>query len=317
MIQDIAPQVMHNEFRDEGPEQAGLRETVFVCAERCIACREEEKGISFPSLAEFLEDGGEREELHYLFAIDERRYWLYLGEKPLYSERKPLGSEKEPLRLANAPLCSEKELLPSEGGPVQKPSYSLQGIRTLRRIEPKTECYAGETAYHLYAWYRDNRFCGRCGQANTFSHRERAMCCPSCGNIVYPKIAPAVIVGILNEERDKIIVTRYAGRGHKGNALVAGFCEIGETAEDTVRREVLEEVGLHVRNVRYYKSQPWGFDSDLLLGYYCTADETERIHMDDGELARAVWVSREELGEEPSGLSLTADMMMNFKRGMV
>ncbi len=280
--------MMHNEFRDVGPEKAGIRETVFVCGERSIACREEANGISFPSLAEFLERGGEREELHYLFAIDEKRYWLYLGEKALYSGEEP----------------------PETG------TCSMQSTRTLRRIEPKAECYAGETAYHLYVWYRDNWFCGRCGHANVFSHKERAMCCPSCGNVIYPKIAPAVIVGILNEEKDKIIVTRYAGRGHKGNALVAGFCEIGETAEDTVRREVLEEVGLHVRDVRYYKSQPWGFDADLLLGYYCTADETEAIHMDDGELARAVWVSREELGEEPSGLSLTADMMMNFKRGM-
>jgi NAD+ diphosphatase len=296
MIQDIAPQVMHNEFRDEGPEKAGSGETVFVCGERSVACRVEEgAGVFFPSLREFLSDGGEREELHYLFAIDERRYWLYLGEKNVY----PMAE--------NADDAAENE----------RERYALRSTRILRRTQPKAECYAAETAYHLYVWYRDNRYCGRCGGRNEFSHKERAMCCPSCGNIIYPKIAPAVIVGIMNEDKDKIIVTRYAGRAHKGNALVAGFCEIGETAEDTVRREVMEEVGLHVRDVHYYKSQPWGFDLDLLLGYYCTADETESIQMDGRELARAVWVGREDLGEENAQLSLTADMIMNFKRGDV
>ena len=193
--------------------------------------------------------------------------------------------------------------------------YSVETLRVLRRTKPKEECYAGETAYHLYVWYRDNSFCGRCGEHLEYSHKERAMICPSCGNVVYPKIAPAVIVGILNSSGDKIVMTRYAGREYKGHALVAGFCEIGETAEDTVRREVLEEVGLHVRNIRYYKSQPWGFDSNLLFGYYCTADEDEPIHMDDGELAKAVWVSRDEIGEEERNLSLTAEMIMHFKEG--
>ena len=80
------------------------------------------------------------------------------------------------------------------------------------------------------------------------------------------KIAPAVMVGVTNG--DKILMTNYAGREYKKYARIAGFTEIGETAEQTVEREVMEEVGLHVKNIRYYKSQPWGYDSDLLLGYF-------------------------------------------------
>ena len=75
------------------------------------------------------------------------------------------------------------------------------------------------------------------------------MKCPSCGNMVFPKIAPAVIVGVTNG--DKILMTKYAGREYKKYALIAGFTEIGETAEQTVEREVMEEVGLHVKNIRY------------------------------------------------------------------
>ena len=85
--------------------------------------------------------------------------------------------------------------------------------------------------------------------------------CPVCNNMVFPKIAPAVIIGLTNN--DQIMMTKYAGREYKRYALIAGFTEIGETAEETVHREVMEEVGLKVKNIRYYKSQPWGFDSNL------------------------------------------------------
>ena len=93
---------------------------------------------------------------------------------------------------------------------------------------------------------------------------QRMLQCPCCANMVFPKIAPAVIVGVTHG--DKILMTKYAGREYKRYALIAGFTEIGETAEETVKREVMEEVGLTVKNIRYYKSQPWGFDSNLLLG---------------------------------------------------
>ena len=303
MIQDIAPKTMHNQFRDYGPEQMKDEDTAFVFEGRNVLCHvDEQAGISFPKAGELLAAGASREHFRYLFSIDDRPFWLFSSFEEDADARSVLAGLK-------AKTCD-----PGSGASGEaRTEYSVETLRVLRRTKPKEECYAGETAYHLYVWYRDNSFCGRCGEHFEYSHKERAMICPSCGNVVYPKIAPAVIVGILNSSGDKIVMTRYAGREYKGHALVAGFCEIGETAEDTVRREVLEEVGLHVRNIRYYKSQPWGFDSNLLFGYYCTADEDEPIHMDDGELAKAVWVSRDEIGEEERNLSLTAEMIMHFK----
>ena len=167
------------------------------------------------------------------------------------------------------------------------------------------------TAYHLYTWYRDNRFCGRCGHETEIYETERAMHCPECGNLIYPKIAPAIIVGVTDGTR--IVMTRYAGREYKGTALIAGFCEIGETAEDTVRREVMEEVGLEVTDIRYYRSQPWGFDSNLLLGYFCCVKGSLAIHRDTGELAAAEWVDRQEIDQTPNQLSLTAEMISYFR----
>ncbi len=313
MIQDIAPQVMHNQFEDKSPAAAKGTDTVFAFEDRSIYCRLKEDGehlqcpdmagISFPTAEELLTAGAGAEDFIYLFAIDEEAFWLYRGCLSMKPAETAGDSEQ------GKPAVVMETLQERYG-------YRPEVTRVLRRANPKVSCYAAETAYHLYVWYRDNQFCGRCGKRTQYSHIERAKTCPACGNIIYPKIAPAVIVGIMNEEKDKIIMTRYSGRAYKGNALVAGFCEIGETAEDTVKREVLEEVGLHVRNIHYYKSQPWGFDSNLLLGYYCTADETESIHMDDGELARAEWVPRNEIGEENRDLSLTAEMIMHFRDGM-
>ena len=137
------------------------------------------------------------------------------------------------------------------------------------------------------------------------------MHCDSCGNRVYPKIAPAVIVGVT--DGDRILMTKYSGRDYTRYALIAGFTEIGETAEETVAREVMEEVGLKVKNIRYYKSQPWGSESDLLLGYFCDLDGDDHITLDEEELSVAEWFHRDEMNVEDDGISLTREMMTTFR----
>ena len=136
--------------------------------------------------------------------------------------------------------------------------------------------------------------------------------CPSCGNVVYPRINPAVIVGVI--KGDKLLITRYRS-GYAHNALVAGFTEIGETLEETVAREVMEETGVKVKNIRYYKSQPWGMAQDILVGFFCEADGDGEIHMDENELKYAEWVNREDIVLQPNNLSLTNEMMKVFKEG--
>lgn len=148
--------------------------------------------------------------------------------------------------------------------------------------------------------------------------KERMLRCPSCGHLIFPTIAPAVIVGVTDGNR--IILTTYAAREYKRYALIAGFTEIGETVEETVRREVMEEVGIPVKNIRYYKSQPWGFDSNLLMGFFCQADRKKsdehepELTIDHEELASGEWVEREQIPDYGEHLSLTHEMMMQFKR---
>jgi NAD+ diphosphatase len=121
------------------------------------------------------------------------------------------------------------------------------------------------------------------------------------------------VVGVING--DSILLTKYANRKMSFYALVAGFVEIGETLEECVAREVMEETGLKVKNIRYYKSQPWGSVQDLIVGFYCEVDGDTTIRMDKNELKEALWMKRENIQGQTDDWSLTNQMMMKFKEG--
>ena len=213
----------------------------------------------------------------YLFSVDEIRYFLVLDDSEF-----------------------------------KKEGFKNYSVREVRDICSGKEVFALFTAYHLWKWYADNKYCGRCGEKLDFGTTERSLVCPKCQNTVYPRINPAVIVGVI--KGDCLLITRY-NRGYAHNALVAGFTEIGETLEETVAREVMEETGIEVTNIRYYKSQPWGMSQDILVGYYCDAVGEGKIRMDANELKYAEWVKREDIVLQPNNLSLTNEMMRMFKEG--
>ncbi len=192
--------------------------------------------------------------------------------------------------------------------------FSYQPLRNLFGDYKNVDLLISFTAYHLWRWYTDNRLCGRCGHRLEQKKDERALICPECGNVIYPRINPAVIVGVIRG--NSLLITRYKS-GYQHNALVAGFTEIGETLEQTVAREVMEETGVRVKNIRYYKSQPWGIAQDVLMGFFCEADGDCEIRMDTDELKYAEWVPREEIMLQPNNLSLTNEMMKVFRDGFV
>lgn len=191
--------------------------------------------------------------------------------------------------------------------------WTYCSAQTIRTVRPMEVAFAAITGAQLDRWYKNRVYCGRCGAKLEPSAVERAMNCPVCGLIEYPKISPAVIVAVT--DGDKLLLTRYADRPYRGPALIAGFVEIGETLEDTVRREVLEEVGLHVKNIRYYKNQPWSFTDTLLVGFYCELDGEAEIHLDRNELCEGVWMARHEIPSRENDVSLTAEMIEMFRTG--
>ncbi len=186
---------------------------------------------------------------------------------------------------------------------------NLREARASRSFQQK-ELFAVFTAWHLIDWYDSNRYCGKCTAEMVPDKVERAMVCPKCGHKVYPRINPAVIVGVVNG--DRLLITRYKA-GYGGSALVAGFTEIGETFEQTVEREVFEETGLKVKNIRYYKSQPWGIAADILAGFWCEVDGDPEIRLDENELKYAAWLPRQEIELQSDNYSLTGEMIRLFK----
>lgn len=191
--------------------------------------------------------------------------------------------------------------------------FSFVSTSMLRHASPRHHAWAVGVGGSLMRWYRQNTLCGACGAAMTDSTTERARICPCCGAVVYPRINPAVIAAV--HDGDRLLLTRYRGRAHKAYSLVAGFNEIGESIEDTVRREVMEEAGLRVKHLRFYRSQPWVFTDSLLMGFFAELDGSDTICMEEDELAEAGWFSRDSLPEDHSDISLTGEMIELFRAG--
>lgn len=170
-------------------------------------------------------------------------------------------------------------------GPVPEGYVTIE----LRSLMGKVELaffYLAGRAKQILEWHRDNQFCGCCG-ARTCDHDiDRAKQCLRCGLLSYPRISPSIIV--LVQKGDRMLLARNANWPAGRYSALAGFVEPGESVEQTVHREVHEEVGISVTNVRYLGSQPWPFPNSLMLGFYADYDSGE-IVCHDGEIAEASW----------------------------
>ena len=278
MIQDIAPHRFRNEYRPVLPQKDSV---VLYYEEHTALMKRTATEIVFPTFADVERLNADLyETCTYLFKVDDTGCYL--------------------VRHLNREPHSE---------------FTMENTEIFRTADPQYRAFAGITGYQLHRWYQTRRYCGRCGHKMRHDTRERMLFCEHCNHMEFPKICPAVIIGVTDGNR--ILMSKYAGRSYKKYALLAGFTEIGETVEETVAREVMEEVGLKVKNIRYYKSQPWAFSDTLLMGFYCDLDGDAKITLDEEELALAEWFEREEIPVEPSRDSLTNEMIIKFKQGEV
>ena len=280
MIQDIYPHRYHNEYRPCAPRPDSI---LLFYDEECVLAAMPDEKLQFPQFRHLGANAAAvAENAVYLFSIDDLAYFLTLDRQKL--------------------------------NPQDAEHFSMHPVSIFRTAKPLAQAFAGITGSQLKNWYDTSRYCGRCGSELKQDKKERMLRCPVCGHTVYPKISPAVIVGV--KDGDRLLLTKYSGRAYKRYALIAGFNEIGESIEDTVRREVMEEVGLKVKNIRYYKSQPWSFSETLLMGFYCDLDGSAEIQLDTEELSEGVWMKREEIPKPVSDISLTSEMIERFRRGL-
>lgn len=300
MIQDIAP---HNFNITYTPQEPTPDSFLLIFHKGQLLVGQEGNEITFPTynkVREAYKEKGLDNHLTYLFQLDGRTFFCYN-----YREE---GSDEMIKDIAG-------DTIGNQTSEEMEGTYTWQNRTFFRTAAPKEYALAAITAMHLEGWYQKNKYCGACGEPLVHDTRERMLRCFHCDNRVYPRINPAVIVGVTHN--DKLLLTKYKGRAYKKYALVAGFTEIGESFEQTVQREVMEEVGLKVKNIRYYKSQPWGFSDNILAGYFCEVDGESIIIRDEEELSVAEWFQREEIPVEPEDLSLTNEMIIAFKQGQL
>ena len=302
MIQDIYPSRLNNQYTAYSPVDEDI--VFFFQGSSLLAKYEDEETLVYPQYKEFVKgitlqenkDSVDNYTFIYLLSVDDTRYFL-AEKKGELLKGQYIGE------MADASIHKEYAAV-VEG-------FDFVGVNSFRKAKPKATAFAAITAYHIYGWYRDNHFCGRCGGPTVHDSKERMVRCTSCSNMIFPKICPAVIVAVT--DNDRILLTKYAGRMYRNYALIAGFNEAGETLEQTVEREVMEEVGLKVKNIRYYKSQPWGLSGSLLSGFFCELDGDDKITLQEDELSLGTWVKADELDLEDDGISLTREMIIKFR----
>lgn len=196
---------------------------------------------------------------------------------------------------------------------VDPDKFSYKEINFFRSYKDPAIAWASIVGFQLMNWYSQNRFCGKCGSKTELKTDERAIYCTTCSHMVFPKISPAIIVAITCN--DKILLASNSNFKANWYSLIAGYVDIGESLEETVGREVKEEVGLDVKNIKYYKSQPWPFSGSMMIGFFAEADDKQCVTIDNKEITSAAWFKRGNLPNHPPTLSIAGEMIEKFEKG--
>lgn len=254
------------------------------------------------------------EPVHW-FIYSGNRLLVNLQEKSaqiLTAQRWPLAEvEANELRrlymgLSNGVHCYASEIDKTAAIPEH---LSLLGLRELWGVLDDASLGLAGQAIQLVDWDRCHQFCGRCGEPMALSINDRSKRCPACQLNHYPRIAPAVMVRITRG--DEILMARSPRFPPGMYSVLAGFVDPGETLEQAIHREVMEEVGLKINNLRYFTSQSWPFPHSLMIGF--TADYVSgEIVLEDEEIEEADWFRRDNMPKIPSTISIARRLVDDY-----
>ncbi len=248
---------------------------IFAFKEQLVLVREDNNDCSIPKDSEFAKTG---------LAAARRLYLGNLDKTPCYSVDLDPGTDVP-------------------GG------FSLIGLRELFDHVDVDLFIAAGHAFQIVHWDRMHQFCGKCGSPAEYASSERAKKCPDCEAVYYPKISPAVIMAV--RKGNKMLLARNKKRKLGFFSVLAGFVEPGETLEESVMREVREETGIEIKNIKYFASQPWPFPNALMIGF--TADYAGgEIKVDNYEIAEAAWFAPDNLPPIPGRISIARKLIDSF-----
>ena len=236
-----------------------------------------------------------------LTKIEHERYGIPqsadLGRRHLRAAR------KQYLGRLNDRLCYAAEL---DGADPAPDDFEFVDLRALFGCLDEELVWIAGRANQLVHWNRTHLFCGGCGRPTQDKTDERAKICPRCGLVNYPRLSPAVIVAVVKQGR--ILLARNQRFRGPFYSVLAGFVEPGETLEACVEREIREEVGIFVQNIRYFGSQPWPFPDSLMIGF--TAEHAAgEIAVDHSEIIEAAWYAKDNLPRVPPQISIARHLI--------
>lgn len=269
MIQEISPHRFDNSFHQRSPLPGDV---ALYYENGLVLLWEDEDTPRLPLICEY--DAEEPAAFPYLFCIDDAGYFL-AQSKPKLAARRGV----------------------------------LRPVSQLRSLPDPVTVFAAATGAQLARWRESNRYCGRCGQPLSPSAQERALCCAACGNTVYPKISPAVIVAVTHGEKLLMVRTRLHPQRF---TLVAGYVEVGESLEEAAAREVLEETGVRIGNIRYFGSQPWSFSDTMMVGYTAELAGEDTTVPQESEIVEARWLTPAEVPMPDSNISMGGTLINRY-----
>jgi NAD+ diphosphatase len=254
------------------PEERSEPAWWFAFQESKLLVYQESSGVNLPCIVDFVELGLKTLREHYLGRLDNR---------PCYA------------------VEVVEETIPPAG-------MTFEGLRQVYGRLDEDLFWIAARAVQIVDWDRSHHFCGRCGAILKTSQTERAKECPKCGLLHFPRLAPAIIVMV--ERGNELLLARSRHFMPGMYSVLAGFVEPGESLEEAVVREVKEEVGVDVKDIRYFGSQPWPFPHSLMIGFTATYTSGE-ISLHDSEIEDAGWFTADHLPRIPDKISIARKLI--------